>query len=164
MVTTDNYLVLAGKDAHQNETLVKRCLRNNRVIQCVFVFARSCPWSVERPVSLSFYEPNEVDNNNTKISNNYSTTTTVIKNKNKRHRHRHRHCRLFHCPYRNNQALREAGQFTTCHASSAWRGVLIRLYDMTAGSLLIGPSNPKFCFCAIPTQRIVSKSSILYAT
>mmetsp|Transcript_5106 Transcript_5106/g.14375 ORF Transcript_5106/g.14375 Transcript_5106/m.14375 type:complete len:1050 (-) Transcript_5106:494-3643(-) len=27
MVTTDNYLVIAGKDAHQNETLVKRYLR-----------------------------------------------------------------------------------------------------------------------------------------
>ena len=94
-ITSDNYLVLAGRDAHQNETLVKRYLRPGDAYLHADVFgASSCILRAKRKRIIR----SSAKNKNQK----YSTQVLPLP----------------------EQALREAGHFTICH-SSAWSTKMI---------------------------------------
>lgn len=87
-ITSDNYLVLAGKDAHQNETLVKRYLRPGDAYLHADVFgASSCILRAKR---------RRVNRSSGKNKKQYSTQVLPL----------------------SEQALREAGHFTICHSSA----------------------------------------------
>ncbi|KAL7559141.1 hypothetical protein ACA910_010221 [Epithemia clementina (nom. ined.)] len=109
MITRDNYLVLAGRDAHQNELLVKRYLRpGDAYLHADVHGAASCILRAKRQ------RPN-----NTTDSTDAATSvsgSTLANNNNSNNKSKP-------LPL-SEQALVEAGQFTICH-SSAWSSRMV---------------------------------------
>jgi predicted ribosome quality control (RQC) complex YloA/Tae2 family protein len=97
-ITSDNYLVIGGRDAAQNELLVKRYLRaGDAYLHADVHGASSCILRAKRRRNDS-----TTSNNNT--ANIAKATTQIV-------------------PL-SDQALREAGHFTICH-SAAWKSRII---------------------------------------
>jgi predicted ribosome quality control (RQC) complex YloA/Tae2 family protein len=95
-ITSDNYLVLGGRDAHQNEVLVKKYLRpGDAYLHADVHGAASCILRAKRI---------RVHVKNTKGKKTSATTTQTL-------------------PL-SDQALREAGNFTICR-SSAWTSKMV---------------------------------------
>ena len=98
MITRDNYLVLAGRDAHQNEMLVKRYLRpGDAYLHADVHGAASCILRAKRQRFVT--------------ANGDASTTSKPSTRSKA------------LPL-SEQALVEAGQFTICH-SSAWSSRMV---------------------------------------
>ena len=105
MITRDNYLVLAGRDAHQNEVLVKRYLRpGDAYLHADVHGAASCILRAKRQRMGEITSSGHETSNNNNSNNNDKNRSKPL-------------------PL-SEQALVEAGQFTICH-SSAWASRMV---------------------------------------